>query len=225
MHWPAWMRDHTHTKSSASTAKAGWILTACFFAFCILNTLTIELASAQPTKNIMQQTYQRLRLIAEASLKADEKLLLQLEDTKKRLAKLCANKVYPSLHDDIVELQSQLNETLEENPYIGKDFETESGINSQELPVNREKARIKVSLDPSISESLVQKWSENPPTSINNRAGTICVLTNGFDLAILYVSSLEGSPCKDAKTGKPRILSLRIIPDPKSGSGYSPALN
>jgi len=219
------MRDHTHTKSSASTAKAGWILTACFFAFCILNSIMIEPALAQTAKNIMQQTYQRLRLIAEASLKADEKLLLQLEDTKKQLAKLCANKAYPSLNDDIVELQSQLNETLEENPYIGKDFETESGMSSLELPVNREKARIKVSLDPSISESLIQKWSENPPPSLNQKAGTIWVLTNGFDLAILYVTSLDGSPCKDSKTGKPRILCLRISPDPKSGSGYSPALN
>lgn len=225
MHWPAWMRDHTHTKSSASTAKAGWILTACFFAFCILNSIMIEPALAQPAKNIMQQTYQRLRLVAEASLKADEKLLLQLENTKKQLAKLCVNKAYPSLHDDIVELQSQLNETLEENPYIGKDFETESGMSSLELPVNHEKARIKVSLDPSISESLIQKWSENPPPSLNQKAGTICVLINGFDFAILYVTSLDGSPCKDSKTGKPRILSLRIIPDPKSGSGYSPALN
>ncbi len=219
------MRDHTHTKSSASTAKAGWILTACFFAFCILNSASIAPLRAQPTKNIMQQTYQRLQLIAQAALKADDKLLLQLEDTRKRLAKLCANKAYPSLHDDIAALQSQLNETLEDNPYISKEFEAESGISSQELPVNREKARIKVSLDPSISEFLVQKWSENPPASLNQKAGTICVLTNGFDLAILYVSSLEGSPCKDRKTGKPRILSLRITPDPKSGSGYSPALN
>lgn len=214
------MRDHTHTKSSASTARTGCMLSACFFAFCICLAGHQQTACAQKSE-IIQQTYKRLQLIAQASIKADQKLLLQLEDTKKRLASIAAKRSFPSLQNDIDELQSKLNENLEENPYIGKEFEVESGISSLELPVNRNKARILVKLDPSISESLVQTWSENPPKSLDKPAGTICVLTNGIDLALLYVSSLEGFPCKDPKTGKSRVLSLRTTPDPNWNSGKS----
>ncbi|MDX2106401.1 MAG: hypothetical protein SFY67_08365 [Candidatus Melainabacteria bacterium] len=198
------------------------MLSACFFAFCISLAGHQQAGWAQKSE-IIQQTYKRLQLIAQASLKADQKLLLQLDDTKKRLALLVRKRSFPSLQTDIDEIQLKLNENLEENPYISKEFEVESGVSSLELPVNRNKARILVKLDPSISESLVQTWGEHPPKSLDKPAGTICVLTNGFDLALLYVSSIEGGPCKDPKTGKARILSLRATPDPEMDSGNSPA--
>ncbi|MCW5824645.1 MAG: hypothetical protein KIT34_17740 [Cyanobacteria bacterium TGS_CYA1] len=198
------------------------MLSACFFASCICLASHLQAAWAQKSE-IIQQTYKRLQLIAQASLKADQKLLLQLDDTKKRLAMLMRKRSFPSLQNDIDDIQSKLNENLAENPYISKEFEVESGVSSLELPINRNKARILVKLDPSISESLVQTWSENPPKSLDKPAGTICVLTNGFDLALLYVSSIEGGPCKDLKTGKARILSLRVTPYPEMDSGNSPA--
>lgn len=214
------MRDQPHTKSSASTARTGCLLSACFFAFCIVLACPPPAARAQKSE-IIQQTYQRLQLIAQASAKADQKLLLQLDDTKKRLASLVAKGSFPSLQSDIDQLQAKLNENLEENPYISKEFEIESATSSLELPVNRNKARIAISLDPSIAQSLVETWGENPPKSLNKPAGTIGVLTNGFDLALLYASSIEGPPCKDPKTGKARILSLRLTPDPDRDSGIS----
>lgn len=198
------------------------MLSACFFAFCVCVVGHPQAVRAQKSE-IIQQTYKRLQLIAQASIKADQKLLLQLDDTKKRLAALVAKRSFPSLQNDIDDLQSKLNENLDENPYISKEFEVESGVSSLELPVNQNKTRILIKLDPSISESLVQTWSEIPPKSLDKPAGTICVLTNGFDLAILYVSSIEGGPCKDPKTGKPRILSLRVTPYPERDSGNSPA--
>jgi len=215
------MRDHTHTKSSASTARTGCLLSACFFAFCTTFIFVSLPAQAQKSE-IIQQTYQRLQLIAQASLKADKKLIEQLESTKKRLIQLMANSTFPSLQNEIDTLQTKLSSNLEENPYISKQFEIESGVNALELPVNRNKDRVVVSLDPSIAEGLVEKWSENPPKSLNRPAGTICVLTNGFDLALLYVSSLEGPPCKDEKTGKALILSARVSPHPERESGKSP---
>lgn len=215
------MRDHTHTKSSASTAKTGCLLSACFFAFCATFIFVSLPAQAQKSQ-LIQQTYQRLQLIAQASVKADQTLVLQLESTKKRLFQLVANNSFPSFQNEIDALQTKLNSNLEENPYISKQFEIESGVSSLELPVNRNKDRVVVSLDPSIAEGLVDKWSENPPKSLNKPAGTICVLTNGFDLALLYVSSLEGSPCKDVKTGKALILSVRLTPHPERESGKSP---
>lgn len=202
------------------------MLSACFFAFCFSFAIIVPAAPAQAQgEDGVQQTYQRLQLLAQASIKADQKLVLQLERTQKKLAQLTAQSIFPSIQEDIEELQAKLNENPEENPYISKDFEAECGVSSLELPVNRDKARIIVTLDPSIAEGFTQTWSENPPKSLNKPAGTICVLTNGFDLALLYVSSLEGPPCKDAKTGKPRILSVRATPDPERDSGNTPATN
>ncbi len=165
-------------------------------------------------KGAKQQAFQRLQLLGQASQKADANMLLELDHISFILKKYCPSKGLPSIPDEISELQSKLNENLSENPYLRKEFLQEACVSPQELPTNNQKNRVEVILDPSISETIAKDWIENPPEKLSRPAGTICVFENGFDLALIYATSLEQSPVKDQKTGKARILTQRINPAP-----------
>lgn len=192
------MKNSTHTKLIAS-----FLLCSFFFA-----QAPSQAKSAKAL--VKQQTYYALQLISKASVKADAKMLEQINQISDRMFKL-GRAAYPSTPDEVSSLEAKLNENLAENPYISKEFEQEAGVALAELQLNRSPNRVTVTFDPSISINTAANWIENPPAKLDKPAGSICVIQNGFDLALIYATSIESKPVKDAKTGKAHI----IIQQPK----------
>lgn len=205
------MKNSAHTKSNSTANRITSSVTTACILLCIAFHSSAAFAQSKAAKAaVKQQTYYALQLLSQASVKADAKMLDQTNKISDRLFKL-GKAAYPSTPDEVSALETKLNENLEENPYISKEFEQEAGVALPELQLNRSKNRVTVLFDPSISINTAAIWIENPPTKLNKPAGSICVIQNGFDLALIYATSIESKPVKDSKTGKAHI----IIQQPK----------
>ena len=150
-------------------------------------------------------------LAIKAVRRADANLVTEMKATRNALAGYLKERAgksgaqpFPNTPENVEKMKERLSSALSANPYE-KEPILKSELQRQEAG---SKSRIRVFFDPTVSANRLTGWRKKPPEAFKASAGTITVIHNGYDFAVIWGASIDGRPVRDGSEA--RLLSLRV---------------
>lgn len=187
-------------KSLPGAVRSRNYLIALMLALACSSSAAVDARSANNQQ--YQAIYNQIGRAYQDIKKADQELTKTMQLLRKRLRiYLSSEKSYSLLGADTSSRAYQrinqlLNRDLPKNPY--QDI----------IPAQAIQKRVKLSLDPSISQFDAAQLRRKPRANWQDKPGSIHVIHNGYDFLILWAASYDGKPVKDKDST--RILTLKL---------------
>jgi hypothetical protein len=130
------------------------------------------------------------------------------------------NHRFPEQGDEMREAKAQLNQLIPNNPYINNKLYLSQGLDAdpvyadpsieptyssdyQKVPVYAPSdqaanfKRVKLVMDPSLTEIEIQEWERNPPDEWSADPGTVTVISNQQNLYVVWGAGYNGKPLRN----------------------------
>ena len=166
-------------------------------------------AKADLTNDDRYQLLLQIKSTRQEIKRADAVMVNRMGQVLKELKTFVAIKAKEKNSIGLLPSHAKENKSLER--YLANDI----GINPYRRLLNPNRIddsfkKVTVKLDSSISPYSLNSYRQNPPKSWHASAGTITILHNGYDFALVWGADINGLPVKNKRTKRIKIKSLKL---------------
>ena len=151
----------------------------------------------------------RLRqIIMQMQKEAIEKVSALMEKIDSWLANYCrANDHFPATDVEATAASQRLKRLMPANPF--NPAVAQRPEETRDTPASYdERVNINVVVDVGLDVDSLKAFQDTPPDSWQAPAGTITIISNGYNLAAVWAAGADQRPIRDLETGKVRILTV-----------------
>ena len=190
-------------------------VTGKFALAVVLLLLVGTLAPALSKRLSRAELAERAAKAVQLSLEAEVELSKQMTTVARWLNEFHQRYYhYPQSPQEIEFFQRRLGKLLPANPFLATPPPSmeEKTLVAQHLNMMNEQdepVRLKISLDPALTEARLSQLVKEPPGNWFTDPGAISVVNNGMGLCAVWAGGFDGRPIRDSKNGQTIIYIVR----------------